>query len=415
MHHDVLEMLLLRDAEPSSLEEARSNVLLEEVFSSISAEEIIAVIDDRAPEEVFVITDIFTDGELRELRANPNLNDLKDLSEIIYQSIIEGGSDEDETDSEDETDETLDESGYSHEKERQKYERYFGTYKRMSDISSKIRKDDNYDIDALVKRRTKPIPASVPFGMTDIFSVKEIEAIMKHPTYRSLGRTLRSAFDDAISSLAEEVAEEIDQILIDAFLSDTKVLRKCLATEAIYRAGMATHIDGEFRLSELGAQQGRDLVRAQMIVEPSQDFVLEDATFEEVAGVENTPKMSDAIRQLAQSKTRISIRPNLNSKGEVTIHTGSLGRKLASVKAVTIKCEGVVVRPSGTKKAVAGDKTVHAGFIGRVMPFVIMPKSGDPAVTYNPHKGDKEFKVNGKTYEGGGVVTMVGWKAFKVK
>jgi hypothetical protein len=100
----------------------------------------------------------------------------------------------------------------------------------------------------------------------------------------------------------------------------------------------------------------------------------------------------------------------------VTIHTGSLGRKLGSVRAVTIECDSVVVRPSGQNLAQKkGDKTVHAGFIGKLHPKVVMPKSGDAPVTYNPHKGDKEFKVNGKVYEGGGLITMVGWKAFKVK
>ncbi len=131
--------------------------------------------------------------------------------------------------------------------------------------------------------------------------------------------------------------------------------------------------------------------------------------------VENTPEMTEQLVDWARAKTRISIRPNLNSKGEVTVHSGSLGGKLASVSMVTIECDSTVVRPSGQSLAQSqGEKTVHAAFIGKVHPTVIIPQKGDEAVTYNPHKGDTEFSWKGKPYQGGGLITMVGWKAFRV-
>ena len=44
-----------------------------------------------------------------------------------------------------------------------------------------------------------------------------------------------------------------------------------------------------------------------------------------------------------------------------------------------------------------------------------MPKESDPLVRYNPHLGDDSFTVDGKLYIGGGIVTMIGHKAYLVK
>lgn len=114
----------------------------------------------------------------------------------------------------------------------------------------------------------------------------------------------------------------------------------------------------------------------------------------------------------------VSIRPNLNAKGQVTIHSGVMGRKIDSLTEVTIRCTGVTVRPSGQRKAEEeGDKTVHASLNGDLIPFVPVTDSAI-ALTYNPHKGDKDFYIDLPTgreiYNGGGIVTMVGWKAWLI-
>ena len=111
---------------------------------------------------------------------------------------------------------------------------------------------------------------------------------------------------------------------------------------------------------------------------------------------------------------KITIRPNLNTSDEITVHKGRLGKKLNSVKSITINCNDTVVRLSGNNEAyINNNKTVHAGLIGEIIDF-ISPKETDPRVRYNPHIGDEEFTVNGSTYKGGGIITMVGHKAYLV-
>jgi hypothetical protein len=218
----------------------------------------------------------------------------------------------------------------------------------------------------------------------------------------------RELIMNALEESRDLAALEIEEDLISAFLGD-KGLRQSLAAEFAYRVGFA---DNNFRLNELGESHARDLIRSQL---GWAGFVLEAADASGLTN-ENDEDMGAAIKRLAKSEALISIRPNLNRLGEITIHKGRLGRKQASVKAVSIKCTDAVVRPSGQSLAQnKGDKTVHVGFIGTVLPEVIMPDSSSTPVTYNPHKGDKKFKVNGKTYNGCGVITMVGYKAFKVK
>ena len=121
----------------------------------------------------------------------------------------------------------------------------------------------------------------------------------------------------------------------------------------------------------------------------------------------------------------ISIRPNLNtgarfgSAPQITIHKGALGEKLDSVERVTIACSGVIVRKGGQRLAeLKGDKTVHAGFKGSLVSFVEPPESA-LRVVYNPHLGHDRFYVesaNGELseYVGGGLITMIGWKAWLV-
>jgi hypothetical protein len=213
---------------------------------------------------------------------------------------------------------------------------------------------------------------------------------------------------------AEAISDSIDAVLIDAFLSEDKVLARGLPAEAVYRAGMATHSDGQFRLSELGERHARDLLNALM---SGEEFVVfEDGLVEDTEGAKNTPEMDAELKAIPKG-TKVSIRPNLNSRSKeiLTVHKGSVGKKLAHVRVCTIKCTGTVVQDSGRKKvAQGGHKNVHAGLVGTIHDEVIMPKAGDPLVKYNP-RTDTFFHINGKKYEGGGLVTMVGWKAFKVK
>ena len=115
----------------------------------------------------------------------------------------------------------------------------------------------------------------------------------------------------------------------------------------------------------------------------------------------------------------ISIRPNLNAKGQITVHNGKLGQKWFSIEKVSIYCESTTVRPSGQRKAeVDGEKTVHAGLNGHLRSFCPILDCSLP-LTYNPHKGDKSFYIelpNGEreAYTGGGIVTMIGWKAWLI-
>jgi hypothetical protein len=111
---------------------------------------------------------------------------------------------------------------------------------------------------------------------------------------------------------------------------------------------------------------------------------------------------------------KITIRPNLNTSDEITVHNGRLGKKLNSVKTITINCNDTVVRLSGNNEAyINNNKTVHAGLIGEIIDF-ISPSETDPRVIYNPHVGDEEFTVNGYSYNGGGIITMIGHKAYLV-
>ena len=112
---------------------------------------------------------------------------------------------------------------------------------------------------------------------------------------------------------------------------------------------------------------------------------------------------------------KVTIRPNLNTNDQITVHRGRLGKKLDSVHAVSIECSDVVLRASGRDEAfLKHNKTVHAGLIGKITKLV-MPKNIDPVVRYNPHVGDDSFTIDGELYVGGGTVTMIGHKAYLVK
>ena len=115
----------------------------------------------------------------------------------------------------------------------------------------------------------------------------------------------------------------------------------------------------------------------------------------------------------------VTIRPNLNTgpryntPSESTIHDGRLGAKLDSREVITIYCTSTVVRASGQSLAQTGKKTVHAGLIGDLKDEVIMPCMVNPIrVSYNPHKGDTCFHIEGVPFTGGELVTIVGHRAY---
>ena len=112
---------------------------------------------------------------------------------------------------------------------------------------------------------------------------------------------------------------------------------------------------------------------------------------------------------------KITVRPNLHTgwnlkkKPLTTIHSNRLGKSEYQVFSCSIRCTGTVVRPSGQRKAeLDGDKTVHAGLVGFLIPTVDIDPFFSRRVEYNPHKGDKFFHINGDCYDGGGVITAIG-------
>ena len=110
------------------------------------------------------------------------------------------------------------------------------------------------------------------------------------------------------------------------------------------------------------------------------------------------------------AKHFISIRPNLNAKGETTIHAGRLGRKLDSVRACTILCSGVVVRNHGRELLVStGEKSVHAALVGELVDLV--PTTPGEPIKYDPARGVFHL-LTGELFTGGGVVTADGWRYF---
>ena len=114
----------------------------------------------------------------------------------------------------------------------------------------------------------------------------------------------------------------------------------------------------------------------------------------------------------------ITVRPNLNKKGQSTLHRGRLGQKIDSVQSITIDCTGVVIRNSGLKKALNGEKTVHAGLLGFHAEYIpVHPWAR--RIVYNPAKGLQSFfivELDGSLtpYTGGGKVTCIRWKYYLV-
>lgn len=202
--------------------------------------------------------------KLENSRPDENVTDKYIEDELPDIDILDPEEDEDTTLDPEELPSSQVSEAESHDAMMRRYEEYFAQYKRARDVSAKIIDDMDYDINALIKRRVKNIPPSIPFGMSDIFSAKEIAAIMNHANYKLLDRTLQDAFFSSLEEAASDISSEIDNVLIDAFLSETKVLKKSLASEAAYRAGMATHAEGVFRLSELGQRHSRDLLKQRM-------------------------------------------------------------------------------------------------------------------------------------------------------
>jgi hypothetical protein len=282
-------------------------------IKSMSAEQIVSLIDRRAPEDdEFSLSDIFTDDEIEDLASNPNLQDLKALSPIIHRAVmdllddstdesLDGGDDDD--DDEDDDDETLDAPEANEgaaQDDIKRHEAFFANYKRPTDVSAKIKKDAKYDIAALISRRVKPLPDNVPFNLSNILSIKELDAIMRHPTFDRLDAVLRDDLIGAIDEHLESIGDEIDTTLVMAATTDG-VLKESDAAYAAYLAGMASkEADGSYKINGLGERHAVSVAYKRLA--ESGQFVLEDAIAESTAGVENTDAMSDIIRDIAKKK-----------------------------------------------------------------------------------------------------------------
>lgn len=111
---------------------------------------------------------------------------------------------------------------------------------------------------------------------------------------------------------------------------------------------------------------------------------------------------------------KVSVRPNRNKKGECTIHSGKLGKVSFYSDRVTIQCDSVTVRKAGrTLAMIHGKKEIHASLNGTIVPF-IEPSPDSKIIKYNPHVGDEGFSIDGTPYEGGGIVTFIGWVPYLV-
>lgn len=111
----------------------------------------------------------------------------------------------------------------------------------------------------------------------------------------------------------------------------------------------------------------------------------------------------------------VTIRPNLNKKSESSIHIGRLGKVIGYAESVSIRCTKTVVRPGGRALAQnKSEKTIHAGLIGELLDEIVKVTDQAKRVEYNPHKGDTCFHVDGKPYNGGGIITAIGWRYYLV-
>lgn len=114
------------------------------------------------------------------------------------------------------------------------------------------------------------------------------------------------------------------------------------------------------------------------------------------------------------SGERVTIRPNLNTPKDpqTSVHKGTLGSKVDSTPQVSIILTGSVIRRSGEETLRStGEKSVYAGLKGYRVPLVPIPE-GAERVQYNPHKGDRDFHVNGGALPLGSVVTSDGWRYY---
>lgn len=286
-------------------------------IADMSADQIISLIDNRAPaEDDFSLADIFSDEEIVMLADNPNIEDMRSISVAIYDAIMDllagdGGEDDvgaEEPDGQEDMpddEEPVGEAFNSHEQDMRIRDRFFSTYKRPADVTAQLQKDGKYDLDALIARRSKPVPDDVLFSLSDLFSPKEIEAIAKHPMFKEMSRLNQTLIMNAIDAQVESISRDIDMVLVNAALSNG-ILESGNAASAAYAAGMASKdADGKYRLTTLGERHAISLAFDR--ISELGEFILEDASPESVGGAENDPEMMAVIEKIAKKKTRVSI------------------------------------------------------------------------------------------------------------
>lgn len=109
----------------------------------------------------------------------------------------------------------------------------------------------------------------------------------------------------------------------------------------------------------------------------------------------------------------VTIRPNLNHKGHVTIHKGTLGPKIDSVPLATILASHTVIRPAGQKLLQqTGKRSVHAGIVGTLIQPIQPNPNIHPRILYHHSLG---FTLqDGSPYLGGGTVSQLGIHAYLI-
>ena len=88
----------------------------------------------------------------------------------------------------------------------------------------------------------------------------------------------------------------------------------------------------------------------------------------------------------------------------ITVHRGRLGKVLTYCSSAFISCSGVVVRPSGLKKAREGHKTPFAGLLGEMIDPLQGAYPHLDEIIFNDQEGVFRLRRAGVEYSGGGYI-----------
>ena len=111
---------------------------------------------------------------------------------------------------------------------------------------------------------------------------------------------------------------------------------------------------------------------------------------------------------------KLGIRPNLNKKGQVSIHNGPLGNVLRYEEKITVLVTSSLVRKGAAKRIKDGaSKFPMASLVGEEIGF-IQPTPNAKRVQYNP-KTDDDFHIGGEPLNFPMKVTFIGWTPYLVE